>query len=160
MERNKYIDMAIKQSGKPNLQIAGEVGVTPAQITNWVCGRRNPGEKYIEPLAAALDVDAAWVAGYPGEIAVLDTDAGETYKMSIAKTVHVDGYGTLYLTYNLDNGFALSVIVGLDGVCFLPRDWQGKQPRKLDDIRDIGWVGPGGHPAVVMPDGLPRVLGV
>ena len=159
MERNKYLDAALSESRKTARKLAEEIGVTPPQMGHWTSGLRNPGEKYIGLLAAALDVDEAWIAGYPGTIDVSDPDAGKTRHMRIMRTGCIDNYGTLYLTYDLEDDFPLAVLIGLDGTYFLPHDWQGKQPRMVEDIPDIGWVGPQGWP-VVMMDGLPRVLGV
>lgn len=167
--KKSNLAIARELRGLTQTNLATEIGVTKPQIGNWEQGLRRPSRDYVAALSKALDVDEAWIAGYPAIITVPDHQTKDVYHMPVMRTVPIDGYGALYLVWAKDacpdaDLSSMSVIVG-EGVTISQRGWDNPDPpetlEEIDQygnnygITDCGWCSPDGSPCVMI-DGLPR----
>lgn len=137
--------------------LAQKIDVMPLQISVWERGVRNPSRQYIIGMAAALDVDDAWLAGHPTSIPVLDHTLRTVISLPVIRTEEIDNYGTFYLV-RVDTPHMtqnLPVIVG-EGAVIVPKDWDAEQPLTVGAIADHDWIAPDGSPCVML-NGLPRM---
>lgn len=54
---------ALDDAGMSAARLADELDISRSYISHWLTGRREPPEKYLEPIADILKVDRAWLAG-------------------------------------------------------------------------------------------------
>ena len=85
-----------------------------------------------------------------------DFDDGSTLACRILRQEEIEGYGT-FCTVDYPDLGELAVIVTDDRSQFTVKDWQGWQPKDVDEIPDFHWVDETGAMAL-MVDGLPRRL--
>ena len=143
--------------GISQTDLAGQLGILPQSLNSYESGARQPGPKLLPKLAAALNVDAAYLRGDAQRLAVWDWQERRTLSCAIASETYIDGYGAFYLV-EVDDLGVIAVIMS-DGVQFTLSDWQGRQPLMIGDIADTDspWFDVHGRPAIML-DGLPRML--
>lgn len=150
------IAIARRLRGMTAKMLADRINVTCQQIGNWEQGLRNPGRAASADIASALDVDIAWIAGYPQITSLADPLSGEALAASIIRSETIDGYGVMQHLYINATGDIVAVI-NAGGFVFTPSDWQGQQPQDVSEIAEYSWVDGLGRDAVMI-DRLPRVL--
>jgi len=148
------LDIAMRFAGMTGADLAAVLDVTPQQVTNWKTGLRTPSRANADAIAAALDVDPAWILGVQQPLAV--RDGAKSFQAGIIRTEEIPGYGCLYHVYLDATGDIVPVILA-DGVQLTPTDWQALTVRSAADVPDASWMTAAGVDAA-MVGGLPRVL--
>lgn len=149
------VELAMIYARTKGVDLAQKLGVQPSYISQLTQGKRHLGPKNVGLVARALDVDEAWLLGYPQTLAILDPLSGTTYHYPIMRSLIIPDYGTLYHVVT-DYNDIVPVIIS-NGIQFTPTDWQTLTVRTVDDIPDTAWLDARGH-AAIMLDGLPRTI--
>lgn len=55
---------ALKSANKSQRNLAANIGVTPAVVTQWVQGTHKPKHENVKAVASYLQVDPSWLMGY------------------------------------------------------------------------------------------------
>lgn len=81
------------------------------------------------------------------DVKVINTEQNEEGKLVTTTLIYEDG-----------TKLEVSFFIYEDGTWFSPTDWQGWQPKHLNEIPDREWMlGVNGHKAIILA-GVPRVL--
>ena len=150
-------ETARRFAGISGVELAARLEVSPQQVNNWARGLRTPGRSTVDTIAAALDVDAAWLLGVAQILPVIDPLQGEVYSCPIIRTEALPGYGALYIVWLEPLQDWMPVVQGA-GLQFTLADWQSAyRPKRADEIGEYHWMDARGTDAVML-DGLPRAL--
>lgn len=141
--------------GMKQKELADRMGMSPQQLNHYESGQRNPGNKMLPALADALGVSTAYLRGDAQRLAVYDWQTGRTEALPIMAETVIDDYGIFYLVEHPDVG--MMAVIQSEGVQFTLDDWQGEQPKTVDEICGARWVDSRGDDAI-MYKGLPRIL--
>lgn len=151
--------MNIKQlrvlRGLKQKELADKMGISAQQLNNYEGGQSNPGNKILPALADALGVSTAYLRGDAQRLAVYDWQTGRTEALPIMAETVIDDYGIFYLVEHPDVG--MMAVIQSEGVQFTLDDWQGEQPKTVDEIGGARWVDSRGDDAI-MYKGLPHIL--
>lgn len=147
-------ETALRIAGITGQELAEITGTSRSYISQLVTGARNLGKSNIAQFAEALDVDQAWLMGYPGQLPMWDPLAGKTLTCQIVRSEDIPDYGIYYIVYHPENGLTFGVIVS-QGDQLTLTDWWGRCPRDASEIQDFDWMDQLGHDCVMM-GGLPR----
>ena len=147
-------EMALRIAGMNGQDLAEITGTGRSYISQLVTGARNLGKSNIAQFAEALDVDQAWLMGFPGQIPVWDPLAEKTLTCQIVRSEDIPEYGTYYIVHHPETGITFGLIVS-QGDQLTITDWQGRCPRDASEIQDYDWMDQDGRDCVMM-GGLPR----
>lgn len=150
-------EIAKNFTGLTAVALAQRLGVSPQQLNGWLNGSRVPSRTSVDKIAAAMDVDPAWLLGVGQQLAVMDPETGSVYACGIVRTESIPDYGALYHVYLNETGDIIPVILA-GGVQLTPADWQTLTVHSAADIPTVSWRDARNVDAVMLDD-LPRVLG-
>ena len=149
-------EIAARFAGLNGKELAERLGVSTQYISQLMTGKRSLGPNNVQLLATTLDVDPAWLLGVPQTLPLIDPLTGDVFSAGIIRTEHIADYGTLYHVHLRETGDIVPVILSA-GIQLTPTDWTALTVRRVADIAECTWMGPGGRDAVML-DGLPRVI--
>ena len=155
MDTMKELKKALYLRGMWQAELADTLGVSRQQVTEYISGRRALGPKMLPKVAEALGVTQAYLRGISECIPVYDYEAEECVSCPIMVAEELPGYGEFYMVDHPEIG-PLAVILSA-GIQFTPRDWQGVQPKSVEEIAETDWVDQRGVDAIMLA-GLPRVF--
>ena len=61
---SERLKAALKSANKSQRNLAANIGVTPAVVTQWVKGTHKPKHENVMMIASFLQVDPSWLMGY------------------------------------------------------------------------------------------------
>lgn len=155
---NSPIKKARILRGLTQAELAGQLGMSPQQLSAYEGGRRNPGPKVLPILARALNVEESYLRGEAAKLPVYNYADRSLSICSILYSEEVPGYGMFYLVdFPAEFYLVIAVIVTGDSLQFTTDDWQGRQPESAREIPDFEWVDSQGVDALML-NNLPRSL--
>ena len=89
-------------------------------------------------------------------ISIRDYLTSKSKECPVLSITEIPGYGKLYIVEHSQVG-ELSILIDNNMMLFFPKDWQGKQPKTVEEIAETDWTDNMGRD-VVMMDGLPRIM--
>lgn len=133
-------EVARRLSGMSNLRLADALGTTPGYTSQLANGQRNLSVTSAKKVAGILDVDPAWIIGFPQHFPLYDPHEHVTSNCEIVRSEYMPDYGTLYHVYNADTGGIMPVIVA-GGEQYTPVESQDNRiPRSAADIDSYQWM--------------------